>query len=191
MSEREDLDTDLTSYSLDDEDQLQPGDSLMGTGAADEDPLDVGYSPPDSARGSYAHGVTAAEQQVGETIDQRVKQEEPDTRWGDPDEPGRRGADRVGGDDPDSIAAEDDWIGDQEVGDARADPVSSAVALTERASSRTTSIAGVMPPTKVAYDVGSTWISSQREPSAPSSRAASRTIRRIWASPRTQWRAAS
>ncbi|SMC44001.1 DUF5709 domain-containing protein [Janibacter indicus] len=120
MSEREDLDTDLTSYSLDDEDQLQPGDSLMGTGAGDEDPLDAGYSPPDSARGSYAHGVTAAEQQVGETIDQRVKQEEPDTRWGDPDEPGRRGDDRVGGDDPDSIAAEDDWIGDQEVGDARA-----------------------------------------------------------------------
>ena len=70
MSEREDLDTDLTSYSLDDEDQLQPGDSLMGSGTADEDPLDAGYSPPDSARGSYAHGVTAAEQREGESIDQ-------------------------------------------------------------------------------------------------------------------------
>ena len=114
MSEREDLDTDLTSYSLDDEDQLQPGDSLMGSGTADEDPLDAGYSPPDSARGSYAHGVTAAEQREGESIDQRLKQEEPDTTW-EVDEPGR-----IGGDDPDAIAAEDDWIGDSEVGDARA-----------------------------------------------------------------------
>lgn len=120
MSEREDLDTDLTSYSLDDEDQLQPGDSLMGTGSGDEDALDAGYSPPDSARGSYAHGVTAAEQRVNETIDQRIKQEEPDTDASLPVEQGGRGSDRVGGDDPDAIAAEDDWLGDSEVGDARA-----------------------------------------------------------------------
>lgn len=119
MPEREDLDTDLTSYSLDDEDQLQPGDSLMGTGEGDEDALDAGYSPPDSARGSYAHGVTAAEQAVNETIDQRRRQEEPDASWSD-DEPSSRDSDRVGGDDPDAIAAEDDWIGDSEVGDARA-----------------------------------------------------------------------
>ena len=119
MSESENLDTDLTSYSLDDEDQLQPQDSLVGDGTGDEDALDAGYSPPDSARGSYAHGVTAAEQREGETIDQRLKQEEPDPSW-EADEQGRRGADRIGGDDPDSIAAEDDWIGDSEVGDARA-----------------------------------------------------------------------
>ena len=52
-------------------------------------------------------------------------------------------------------------------------------------------MAGVIPPTKGAYDVGSTWISSQREPSAPSSVAASRMMRRMSASPRTQCRAAS
>lgn len=120
MSERESLDTDLTSYSLDDEDQLQPGDSLLGSGSGDEDALDAGYSPPDSARGSYAHGVTAAEQRVNETIDQRLKQEQPDPSSEAPEEDGRRGADRVGGDDPDAIAAEDDWLGDAEVGDARA-----------------------------------------------------------------------
>lgn len=119
MSEPENLDTDLTSYSLDDEDQLQPEDSLMGDGTGDEDALDAGYSPPDSARGSYAHGVTAEEQRVNETIDERLKQEQPDLAAADED-PGRRGSDRVGGDDPDSIAAEDDWIGDSEVGDARA-----------------------------------------------------------------------
>ena len=38
-----------------------------------------------------------------------------------------------------------------------------------RASSSTISSAGVMPPRNGAYDVGSTWISSQREPSAASS----------------------
>ena len=48
-----------------------------------------------------------------------------------------------------------------------------------------------MPPTNGAYDVGSTWISSHRDPSAPSSIAASRTIRRMSASPRTVARAAS
>lgn len=62
---------------------------------------------------------------------------------------------------------------------------------TARASSRTISSAGVMPPTKGAYDVGSTWISSQRDPSAASSAAASRTIRRMSSSPRTQALAAS
>lgn len=115
MAEREDLDTDLTSYSLDDEDQLQPGDSLVGTGRADEDALDAGYSPPDSARGSYAHGVTAAEQGSPESIAERLKQEEPHPEW-EPEEE----REVVGGDDPDSIAAEDDWLGDQEVGDGRA-----------------------------------------------------------------------
>ncbi len=59
------------------------------------------------------------------------------------------------------------------------------------ASSRTISSAGVSPPTKGAYDVGSTCISSQREPSAASSSAASRTMRRIARSSRTTARAAS
>ncbi len=121
MAEREDLDTDLTSYSLDDEDQLQPGDSLVGTGREDEDALDVGYSPPDSARGSLAHGVTASEQASHESINQRLKQEDPDPQW-DPEEQD----DAIGGDDPDSIAAEDDWLGDQEVGDDRAGRLVSA-----------------------------------------------------------------
>lgn len=113
MSEQENLDTDLTSYSLDDEDQLQPGDSLVGTGEGDEDALDAGYSPPDSPRGSYAHGVTAHEQLTGESIEERLKQEEPDPAWGnsllDGDE-----------DDPDLEDADQDWDGAREVGDRRA-----------------------------------------------------------------------
>jgi hypothetical protein len=49
----------------------------------------------------------------------------------------------------------------------------------------------VMPPTNGAYDVGSICISSQPEPSAASSAAASSTIRRMSSASRTQARAAS
>lgn len=123
MSEmQENLDTDTTSYSLDDEDQLQPEDTLDGRGDGDEDALDMGYSPPDSARGSHAHGVTAHEQTIDETIDQRIKQEEadPHSAAGAPDNESGLDVDRVGGDDPDSINADDDWLGDAEVGNRRA-----------------------------------------------------------------------
>jgi hypothetical protein len=110
---------DLGSYSLDDEDQLQPEDTLeQGT----DDVLDAGYSPPDRPRGSLAHGVTAEEQSRDETIEERIRQEVPEegTAYGAPDHESGLVEDRVGGDDPDSIAAEDDWIGDGEVGDERA-----------------------------------------------------------------------
>jgi hypothetical protein len=110
---------DLGSYSLDDEDQLQPEDTLeQGT----DDVLDAGYSPPDRLHGSLAHGVTAEEQARDETIEERIRQEVPEegTAYGAPDNESGLVEDRVGGDDPDSIAAEDDWIGDGEVGDVRA-----------------------------------------------------------------------
>ena len=112
--------TDLGEYSVDDEDQLQPEDTLDDEG---DDVLDRGYSPPDTDRGSRAHGVTAQEQHRDETIDERITQEVPDpnSAYGAPDdESGLDEIGRVGGDDPDSIAAEDDWLGDGEVGDVRA-----------------------------------------------------------------------
>ncbi|GAA4407235.1 DUF5709 domain-containing protein [Fodinibacter luteus] len=122
MSEQqENMTTDLGAYSLDDEDQLQPEDTLVDDYAGDV--LDRGYSPPDTDRGSRAHGVTLEEQHRDETIDERIRQEVPDptSAYGAPDnESGLDDRDRVGGDDPDSIAAEDDWIGDGEVGGARA-----------------------------------------------------------------------
>ena len=122
MSEREDLTTDLTSYSLDDEDQLQPEDTLTGTGEPGEDALDAGYSPPDSARGSYAHGVTAHEQGWRESIDERIKQDEedPHSASGAPHDESGLDTDRVGGDDRDSIDADQDWLGDPQIGDHRA-----------------------------------------------------------------------
>ena len=116
----ENISDDLGDYSIDDEDQLQPIDTLdQGV----DDYLDTGFSPPDRPRGSLAHGVTAEEQHRDETIDERILQELPDpaSAYGAPDnESGLDDDERVGGDDPDSISAEDDWLGDGEVGDVRA-----------------------------------------------------------------------
>ncbi|AXG14211.1 DUF5709 domain-containing protein [Intrasporangium calvum] len=117
----ENISDDLTTYSVDDEDQLQPEDTLVGDDV--EDALDRGYSPADSPRGSHAFGTTAYEQSLDETIDQRILQEEPDptSAYGAPDnESGLDEDDRIGGDDPDAIDAEDDWLGDSEVGSRRA-----------------------------------------------------------------------
>ena len=105
----------LGSYSIDDEDQLQPEDTLDDRGV--DDLLDEGYSPPERPRGVDAFGTTVAEQRQGESIEQRLAQEEPDpaNAIADP----FAGADMEGGDDPDAIAAIDDFLGDGEVGSER------------------------------------------------------------------------
>lgn len=123
MSEQqENTANDLGDYSLDDEDQLQPEDTLVQEDV--DDVLDRGYSPADRLHGSLAHGVTAEEQHRDETIDERIRQEVPDpaSAYGAPhNESGLDDDDdRLGGDDPDAIAAEDDWLGDGEVGGLRA-----------------------------------------------------------------------
>lgn len=56
--------------------QLQPEDTLDDRGTGDV--LDEGISPPEKLRGSTAKGVTPAEAIEGETLDERVRQEEPD-----------------------------------------------------------------------------------------------------------------
>ncbi|MEU0007861.1 DUF5709 domain-containing protein [Streptomyces sp. NPDC006314] len=43
-----------------------------------DDMLDEGYSPPERPLGVTRHGTTAAEQHEGETLDERLRQEEPD-----------------------------------------------------------------------------------------------------------------
>ena len=105
----------MGSYSLDDEDQLQPEDTLDDRGV--DDLLDEGYSPPERPRGVDAFGTTLAEQQQGESLEQRLAHEEADpaNALEDPLEY----SDMVGGDDPDAIAAEDDFLGDGEVGGRR------------------------------------------------------------------------
>ncbi|MEO5609658.1 MAG: DUF5709 domain-containing protein [Ornithinibacter sp.] len=118
--QRENISDDLGDYSIDAEDQLQPEDTLDQDDV--EDVLDRGFSPPDSDRGSRAHGVTAEEQGREESIDERILQEvpDPDSAYGAPDNESGMDVDQIGGDDPDAIDAEDDWLGDGEVGNRRA-----------------------------------------------------------------------
>ena len=88
----------MGSYSLDDEDQLQPEDTLDDRGV--DDLLDEGYSPPERPRGVDAFGTTLAEQRQGESIEQRLAHEEPDpaNAFEDP----LAESDMVGGDDEDA-----------------------------------------------------------------------------------------
>lgn len=62
--------------SVDDETQLQREDTLDDRGVADV--LDEGYSPPDHEPAHLRHGTTREEQRRGETLDERLAEEEPD-----------------------------------------------------------------------------------------------------------------
>jgi hypothetical protein len=63
-------------YSVDDEDQLQPEDTLDDRGV--DDVLDEGFSPPEKWSPAERFGNTAEEERQGETLDQRLAQEEPE-----------------------------------------------------------------------------------------------------------------
>jgi hypothetical protein len=77
-------------------DQLQPEDTLDDRGV--EDVLDEGYSPPERYSAAEKFGNTAQEQAEGETLDQRLAQEEPE----------------------DADIVQPEFLDDGEVGDARA-----------------------------------------------------------------------
>ncbi|KRE95242.1 hypothetical protein ASG76_06130 [Nocardioides sp. Soil774] len=62
--------------SVDDEDQLQPEDTLDDTDL--DDVLDRGYSPPDRAPKGYDDYPTEAERLQGESLDEKLAEEEPD-----------------------------------------------------------------------------------------------------------------
>jgi hypothetical protein len=63
-------------YSVDDEDQLQPEDSLVDRGV--DDALDEGYSPPEKWSGAERYGNTPWEEEHGESLEQRIAQEDPE-----------------------------------------------------------------------------------------------------------------
>ena len=65
------------------DDQLQPQDTLDDRGV--EDVLDEGISPPERLRGSEDKATTARGELEGETIDERLRQEEPEV-WAEVDE---------------------------------------------------------------------------------------------------------
>jgi hypothetical protein len=92
-------------YSVDDEDQPQStGDSLVDDRGLPE-PLEEGYSPPEKWSAAQGFGNTPLEEQMGETLDQRLQQEVPEP---DPYEQAELEAD------PDEEDVDD------EVGDVRA-----------------------------------------------------------------------
>jgi len=54
--------------------QLDSGETLT-----EGDPLDAGYSPPDRPYAAEETGVTPAEEREGESLDERLRREEPET----------------------------------------------------------------------------------------------------------------
>jgi hypothetical protein len=113
----ESIEDDLGSYSVDDSvDAGSSQEELLDSSEGDNEP----WSPPDQQPRNTEWGTTATEQGQDETIDQRVMQEVPDPAgaYGAPDNEGGLDPEpRVGGDDPDSIDASEDFLGDAEVGD--------------------------------------------------------------------------
>ena len=86
-------------YSVDDEDQPQGDGDSMSDDRGLAEPLDEGYSPPERWSVGQGYGNTPLEEELGETLDQRIAQEEPE---------------------PDPYAEEDlDDLDDGEVGDVR------------------------------------------------------------------------
>ena len=79
-------------YSSDPEDQLQPEDTLVDRGV--DDVLDEGYSPPEKWSAAESFGNTPYEEETGETLDQRIAQEEPEP---DPYEAAAAEGEHVGG----------------------------------------------------------------------------------------------
>jgi len=78
MTENVGPDESYHGYSVDDEDQPQStGDSLTDDRGLD-DPLDEGYSPPEKWSPAEKFGNTPYEEATGETLDQRLAQEEPE-----------------------------------------------------------------------------------------------------------------
>ena len=87
-------------YSVDDEDQPGNIDSLPDSDVEDE--LDRGYSPPERWSAGQGYGNTAYEEASGESLDQRLAQEDTES-------------------DPyDAADADDEELDDGEVGDQRA-----------------------------------------------------------------------
>ena len=87
-------------YSVDDEDQPQGDGDSMSDDRGLTEPLDEGYSPPEKWSVGQGYGNTPLEEELGETLDQRIAQEEPE---------------------PDPYAEEDvEDLDDGEVGHARA-----------------------------------------------------------------------
>jgi hypothetical protein len=89
---------------IDDEGVLDPSDTLDGE--PDGDPLDAGYLPTDRWSAGMRYGSTEAEERAGESLDQLLAEEEPDTTLDSIEE--------LAGEDADEDEDDDD-AGDEDV----------------------------------------------------------------------------
>ena len=108
-------------YSVDDENQLQPEDTLVDRGLVDA--LDEGYSPPERWSPAEGYGNTPYEEEMGESLEQRLAQEEPEPdpyleTEGDDEPMGEVGDRRAG-----RLVAEDYGVGEDTEQDMVAEDV--------------------------------------------------------------------
>lgn len=168
-------------YSTEGDDQLQAEDSLVDRGV--DDILDEGYSPPERWSVLEKFGNTAEEEREGESLDQKLAEEEPDPNlaFDDPlaEPAGREADDERSGDDDDldldsnidEIELGDDYDG--EVGDDRSGDWSARTRVRTRTPRRTWS-----PATSASTVVRR----RPRRPRCTSSRRSSRKV--VGATPR-------
>ncbi|WP_282948262.1 DUF5709 domain-containing protein [Cellulomonas endometrii] len=94
MSDTPATSTDPALGSEGDDNQLPGEDTLSDRGV---DPMDEGFTLPERARPAVSHwGETPWEESRGETLDQRVAQEEPEVWEADPAPDAGREPDRAG-----------------------------------------------------------------------------------------------
>lgn len=77
---------------VDDAEELDPVENLTGDDPDEE--MQTGYSPPDREPHNLRDAPTPFEEREGESLDQRLREEEPDVSADDPD---RSGAERRAG----------------------------------------------------------------------------------------------
>ena len=122
MTENPENTENYGSYSVDDEDQLQPEDSLVDRGV--DDALDEGYTAPERWSPGEGYGNTPLEEEQGETLEQRIAQEEPEP---DPYVAAAEEAEHVGGEvgheRAGRLVAEDEGLAEDEEKDLVADDI--------------------------------------------------------------------
>lgn len=111
-------------YSVDDENQpMDTGDSQADSDRVAE-PLDEGYSPPEKWSPAEKYGNTPLEEEMGETLDQRLAQEVPEP---DPYEQAALEAEHVegevGNERTGRLVAEDQGLGEDTEKDLVADDI--------------------------------------------------------------------
>jgi len=71
---------DVYEAGVEDAEDLDPAENLTGDGTREslDEPEETRWDPPDFEPAPVRHGMTLAEQQEGESLDQRLSEEEPD-----------------------------------------------------------------------------------------------------------------